>query len=150
MERRNIGFERDERKRRRREEKEKKVTRAGIEPTAAAPSQPTRLDVSRSDHSAASKETASCRALRQRFGLTRSMGYRFKRNVRGLISAGDEHNRRGEEALKGIENIVKVVEDVLIFDNDFDAHVERVRQVFLGCNEAGITLHHKQFVFAEP
>ena len=47
-------FEREERKkRRRREEKEKKVTRAGIEPTAAAPSQPTRLDVSRSDHSAA-------------------------------------------------------------------------------------------------
>ena len=52
-------FEREERKRRRREEKEKKVTRAGIEPTAAAPSQPTRLDVGRSDHSAASKETAS-------------------------------------------------------------------------------------------
>ena len=52
-------FEREERKRRRREEKEQKVTRAGIEPTAAAPSQPTRLDVSRSDHSAASKETAS-------------------------------------------------------------------------------------------
>ena len=57
-------FEREERKRRRREEKEKKVTRAGIEPTAAAPSQPTRLDVSRSDHSAASKETASWRALK--------------------------------------------------------------------------------------
>ena len=53
------SFEREERKRRRREEKEKKVTRAGIEPTATAPSQPTRLDVSRSDHSAASKETAS-------------------------------------------------------------------------------------------
>ena len=52
-------FEREKRKRRRREEKEKNVTRAGIEPTAAAPSQPTRLDVSRSDHSAASKETAS-------------------------------------------------------------------------------------------
>ena len=68
-----IDCEREERKRRRRrEEKEKKVTRAGIEPTAAAPSQPTRPDVSRSDHSAASKETASWRALRQRFGLTRS------------------------------------------------------------------------------
>ena len=50
-----------ERREREEEEKreEKKVTRAGIEPTAAAPSQPTRPDVSRSDHSAASKETAS-------------------------------------------------------------------------------------------
>ena len=39
-----IGFEREERKRRRREEKEKKVTRAGIEPTAAMPSKPTQFD----------------------------------------------------------------------------------------------------------
>ena len=39
--------ERRRRRRRRREEKDKKVTRAGIEPTAAAPSQPARLDVSR-------------------------------------------------------------------------------------------------------
>ena len=76
--------------------------------------------------------------------------YRFKRNVMGLISAGDEHNRHGDEALKGIENVVKVVEDVLIFDNDFDAHVERVRQVLLRCNEAGITLHPPKIVFAEP
>ena len=37
------------------EEKEKKVTRAEIEPRAAAPSQPTHLDVSRSDHSAGSR-----------------------------------------------------------------------------------------------
>ena len=65
---------REERKRRRREDKEKKVTRAGIKPTAAAPSQLARQDVSRSDHSAGSKESASWRALRQQFGLTRSMG----------------------------------------------------------------------------
>ena len=35
--------------------------------------------------------------------------YRFKRNVMRLISAGDEHNRRGDEALKGIENVVKII-----------------------------------------
>ena len=55
--------EREERKRRRRrEEKEKKVTRAGIEPTVAAPRQPARLDVSRSDHSAGSEQLTSRRA----------------------------------------------------------------------------------------
>ena len=43
-----------------------------------------------------------------------------------------------------------VVEDALIFDDDFDAHVERVRQVLFRCNEAGITLHPPNFVFAEP
>ena len=57
--RKEIGLEREERRRRRREEKEKKVTTPGIEPMAAAPSKPARLDVSRSDHSAGSKESAS-------------------------------------------------------------------------------------------
>ena len=33
----------------------------------------------------------------------------------GLISAGDEHNCLGEEPLKGVENLVKVVDDVLIY-----------------------------------
>ena len=40
--------------------------RAGIEPTAAAPSQPDCPGVSRSDHSAGSKESASWRALEPR------------------------------------------------------------------------------------
>ena len=31
--------------------------------------------------------------------------YHFRRNVMGLISAGDEHNRRGDEALAGLDNI---------------------------------------------
>ena len=46
----------------------------------------------------------------------------------GLISAGDEHNRRGDEALAGLENVQKVVEDVLINDTNLEAHVGRVRE----------------------
>ena len=42
---------------------------------------------------------------------------------------------------------MKVVEDVLIFDNDFDAHDERVRKVLLRCNEAGTTLHPQKKFF---
>ena len=45
----------------------------------------------------------------------------------GLISAGDEHNRRSDDAFAGMENVVKVVEDVLIFDADFNTHVQRVK-----------------------
>ena len=48
------------------------MEKAGIDPAAAAPSQPDRLDDSRSDHLAGSKESDSWRALRQRFKLTRS------------------------------------------------------------------------------
>ena len=40
--------------------------------------------------------------------------YFFRRNVMGLISANDEHHRRGYEELAGLENVQEVVEDVLI------------------------------------
>ena len=64
------------------------MTRAGIKPAAAAPSQPTRLDVSRSDHSAASK----------RNGFVTS----FKATVRtdtvdGGWSEGERRERSEEE-----------------------------------------------------
>ena len=65
--------------------------------------------------------------------------YRFRRNVMGLISAGDEHNRRGDEALAGLDNVQKVVEDVIIYDTDLDTHVHRVREVIRRCSEHGIT-----------
>ena len=65
----------------------------------------------------------------------------------GLISAGDEHNRRGDDALAGVDNVVKVVEDVLVFDADLDSHIARVQEVLHRCSSAGITLHPKKFVF---
>ena len=49
--------------------------------------------------------------------------YRFRRNVIGLISAGDKHNRRGDKALIGFNN-VQAVEDVLIYDTDLDTQVQ--------------------------
>ena len=75
--------------------------------------------------------------------------YRYTRNVMGLISAGDEHNRRGDEALKGIQNIVKVVEDILIFDNDLETHLSRVEEVLKRCREHGITLNKNKMKLAQ-
>ncbi len=75
--------------------------------------------------------------------------YRFKRNVMGLISAGDEHNLRGDRALDGIKNVRKVVEDILIYDKDYDEHIERVKQVLERCKENGITLSRKKAHFAQ-
>ena len=76
--------------------------------------------------------------------------YRFKRNVMGWISAGDEHNRRSDDAFAGVENVVKVVEDVFIFDADFNTHVERVKPAIKRCSEHGITIHPKKLIFAQP
>ena len=50
-------------------------------------------------------------------------------NVIGLISAGHEHNRRTDEVLAGLENVTKIVEDILIYDEDLPTHVKRVREV---------------------
>ena len=78
--------------------------------------------------------------------------YRFRRNVMGLISAGDEHNRRGDEALAGLDNVQKVVEDVIIYDTDLDTHayVHRVHKVIRRCSGNGITLRPGKFVFGAP
>ena len=82
--------------------------------------------------------------------LTPWGAFRFKRNVMGLISAGDEHNRRSDEALTGIKNMQKVVEDIIIFNDDLPSHIESVRQVLQRCAEHGITLNKKKFVFGVP
>ncbi len=70
--------------------------------------------------------------------------YRFKRNVMGLISAGDEHNMRGDIAIQGIDNVKKIVEDILIYDTDLDTHIKRVREVLDRCEQYGITLSRKK------
>ena len=82
--------------------------------------------------------------------ITHWGAYRFRRNVMGLISAGDEHNRRGDEALAGLGNVQKVVENVIIYDTDLDTHLHRVCEVIRRCFELGITLHPGKFVFGAP
>lgn len=44
----------------------------------------------------------------------------------GLISAEDEHNRGGDEVLHGLPNVVKVVQDVLIFNETLQIHLQHV------------------------
>lgn len=47
----------------------------------------------------------------------------------GFIFVGDEYNRRSDEVFVGFSNVVKVVEDVFIFDEDYDIYVERVKTI---------------------
>ena len=60
----------------------------------------------------------------------------------GLVSARDEHNRRGDETLLSIDNVAKIVADVLIYDVDLDQHVQQVRDV-RRCAEHGVTLNKR-------
>ena len=52
-------------------------------------------------------------------------------------------------AFEGIENFSKVVDDCLIYDEDFDTHVQRVRNVLHQARKHGITFSAKKFTFAE-
>ena len=73
--------------------------------------------------------------------------YRFCRNPQGLISAGDEFNRRTDTAFSGLEHFAKVVDDCLVHDTSFDDHLRHVRAVLQRAREHGITFSAKKFVF---
>ena len=75
--------------------------------------------------------------------------YRFKRTVMGLVSAGDEH-RRGDEVFAGFSNLQKVVEDVIVYDTELEAHTQGVLNVLKLCSENKITLNRRKFVFGAP
>ena len=75
--------------------------------------------------------------------------YRYLRNPQGFIAAGDEYNRRTDLAFQGIEHMSKVVDDCLLYDEDFNSHVQRIRDVLIQAREHGITFSEKKFTFAE-
>ncbi|XP_064089177.1 uncharacterized protein LOC135203373 [Macrobrachium nipponense] len=52
--------------------------------------------------------------------------YKFKRAVMGLISSGDEYNRRGDQALGDIPQTVKIVDDVLAYDYSYKDHLAHI------------------------
>ena len=74
--------------------------------------------------------------------------FKFKRAVMGLVSSGDEYNRRGDQALGDIPQTVKIVDDILIYDRSYREHLERVIAVIKRCDSWGITLNPKKFRFA--
>ena len=74
--------------------------------------------------------------------------FKFLRAPMGLVSSGDEYNRRGDEALQDAKNTVKVVDDILIFDEDYQSHLNNVWDMLEKCRENGITLNPQKFEFA--
>ena len=75
--------------------------------------------------------------------------FKFLRSPMGLVSTGDEYCRRGDLALADIDNLQKVVDDVLAYDAAFPDHVRRLWQLLTRCREQGITLNASKFQFAE-
>ena len=75
--------------------------------------------------------------------------FKFLRAPMGLVSTGDEYCRRGDLALQGLDNIVKVVDDILVYDETLEDHADRLRAVLTHCRQHGITINEKKFRCAQ-
>ena len=73
--------------------------------------------------------------------------FKCKRAVKGLVSSGDEYNRRGDIALGDLLRTIKVVDDLLAYDNTYQKHLQHVIEVVKRCDEVDITLNPKKFLF---
>ena len=74
--------------------------------------------------------------------------FQYLCNPQGLISAGDEYNRRTDAAFAHLNNFVQVVDHRLVHGQTFREHVADVRNTLLCARENGIMFSLKKFVFA--
>jgi hypothetical protein len=81
--------------------------------------------------------------------LTEWGRYAFKRATMGLVSAGDEYNRRSDEALEGLTGMVKLVDDICIFSDTYEEHVQAIKKFLERCLEHGITLTAEKMRLAQ-
>ena len=68
----------------------------------------------------------------------------------GFSATGDAFYLRGDMALQGIPICVKVMDDILLHDEDYLAHLQRVDAVLTRCRRNGITLNADKFTLAAP
>lgn len=76
--------------------------------------------------------------------------YMHCRGPMGFAATGDAYCLRGDMALQGVTNCVKVVDDILLFDDDLPTHIHRIHQMLTRCRTYGITLNKDKFVVAAP
>ena len=67
--------------------------------------------------------------------------YKFKRAPYGVCSISEHYNRRMDECLEGIEDLVKIVDDCAIYSKTEEEHRVKVRQFLRKCQEKGISLN---------
>ena len=67
----------------------------------------------------------------------------------GLASTGDAYCRRGDEAIRGLQNTEKVVDDTIIYDDHIDSHIKNVRNFLDRCRKHKITLNRDKFKFCQ-
>ncbi len=58
-----------------------------------------------------------------------------------FVATGDEFCHCGDVALGGIQQCAKEVDDILLWDKDYVAHLRRVYEILKRCCAHGITIN---------
>ena len=75
--------------------------------------------------------------------------FKYLRAPYGICSISKHYNRQMDEALAGMKDFRKIVNDVIIFDQDEQEHVEHVRQIVQHCQRKNISLNREKFRFLQ-
>ena len=70
--------------------------------------------------------------------------FEFCRAPMGMNSSGDEFCRRSDDAIRDLEGVLKLVDDILVYARNYDELFQRVEAVLQRCTEHNITLSKKK------
>ena len=76
--------------------------------------------------------------------------FQYRRLPFGVTHAGDDCSRRVSDIFDNLPNSRRIIEDVLIFSENYEEHLELVRTLFERAAEHGVSLNKKKLVFAVP
>ena len=71
------------------------------------------------------------------------------RGPMGFAATGDAYCYRGDQALQGMTKCIKVVDDILLYDDNLETHYHRIHELLTRCRKYGITLNRDKFTVAE-
>ena len=75
--------------------------------------------------------------------------YRYERAPFGINSIPEHFNRRMADALEGLENYVRIVDDCLVYGETVEEHDRAVRNFLQRCREQNIHLNEKKFEYCK-
>lgn len=74
--------------------------------------------------------------------------FRYLQGPMGFAAIGEAFCRFGDLAQQGVTQCVKVVDDLLLYDEDYLTHLHHVNNVLARCRTHGITLNAENFLLA--
>ena len=76
--------------------------------------------------------------------------YQYLRAPQGHIASGDAYTRRYDDIIASVQRKIKIVDDVLLYDNTIEESFFHVFDFLYLCATNGITLNPEKFKFAKP